>query len=121
MSLLFLLVAIYAVVFVVRTLGSKDTGVKGTPVTAVLKESFPEIDVPDIDDSEYLVNEDSGKVKIRRCTGSLPKENAVPAPAVENEKEQAAEPAKSKGDFSLKSRSEAKRAFVYSEIFNRKY
>ena len=134
-SLVSLLVfgAIYAVVYVVKNLapsGGKDAKVFG--------EEFPEVEVlepapvPEFvaPAPEKTSKKRSSRAKQKRvwngsASGTVPKPQPRPVQPV------AAEipvPEKSEGEAAAKERlvrlhgkSEAKRAFIYSEIFNRKY
>lgn len=119
MNSLFILVALGAVAFVIKALGSRDADVKGTPIFP--KEAFPEIEMPVLDKSEYLVTDALEKEKNHKHVNPSTKYKRTSVPSVENKKEQISEVAKNKSDFSLRNKSEAKRAFVYSEILNRKY
>ena len=121
------LVAVYSIVYVIKSLGSKSADVEAKPLTG---EAFPTIEV-----FEPSVESD---------TPVMLDAPACPAPAVVREKQNTA-PAKKRtivhsaphttcdsgapvtasapagNRLGLKTKSEAKRAFLYSEIFKRKY
>ena len=112
---LLILVGVYSVVFVVKQLTAKHDDVKGTPLGG---EVFPRVEMYNPATSEvhdeYMVH---------------PKPQDVPKPAAVNEKKYtpittATELTANENDkekISLKSRSEAKRAFIHAEILKRKY
>lgn len=134
-SLVSLLVfgAIYSIVYVVKNLGSSTGEGK-----RVFGESFPEVEVlepapvPEFvaPAPENTSKKRSSRAKQKRvwngsASGTVPQPQPRPVQPV------AAEipvPEKSEGEAAAKERlvrlhgkSEAKRAFIYSEIFNRKY
>lgn len=116
MEMVFVLVvvAVYVVLFVVRSLGSKAADVKGTPI---LGDSFPTIEVYNERSEEYKEKE---RVQV---TAPKRKEQVKPAKHVAVEKQPVTSaPVVEEGKpFSLKKRSEARRAFIHAEIMNRKY
>lgn len=116
MELVFVLVvvAVYVVLFVVRSLSSKAADVKGTPV---LGDSFPVIEVYNERREGYKGNEHV------QATVSKRKQQATPVKHVAVEKQPIESPlvVEEKKPFSLKKRSEARRAFIHAEIMNRKY
>ena len=108
--------AIYSVVFVVKNLGGKEGG-------KPFGESFPTIDVLEQDAepathvSQVIVPADIvGKQKPRNKSSVQTQHTTTTTPA-----NKVAEPAREGRLVKLGSKSEAKRAFLYSEIFNRKY
>lgn len=112
---LFLIVLIigYSVIFVVKSLVSNHDDVKGTPVTG---EVFPKIDIFNQADSLNIPQETEAfkpKAKKNTTRDNSHKTVLTTPDSVENKNE--------KTGISLKSRSEAKRAFIHAEIFNRKY
>ena len=140
-SLVSLLVlgAIYSIVYVVKNLGSSTGDGK-----QVFGESFPEVEVlepapvPEFvaPAPEKTSKKRSSRAKQKRVwsggtSGSVPQPHPQPQPQPRPVQPVAAEipvPEKSEGEAAAKERlvrlhgkSEAKRAFIYSEIFNRKY
>ena len=114
---LLVLGAIYSVVFVVKNLGGKEGG-------KPFGESFPTIDVfePESETatpaSQVVVPTRTVETQ-RPCNNSVvhtPNSTATTTPA-----NKLAEPAREGRLVKLGNKSEAKRAFLYSEIFNRKY
>ena len=116
---LLVLAGVYLVIFVVKQLVAKHDDVKGTPIGG---EVFPRVEVYNPGDLEVY----------DECT-VCPKPQGVPEPAVKSAtvhekkyspvvatQEIVAEKS-AKEKISLKSRSEAKRAFIYAEILKRKY
>lgn len=116
---LLVVVAIYVVVFVFRSLRSTHSDVQGTPINS---EAFPKIDIfnpmePENGDVS-LENRNTTEPTKAVAKRNVAKEKGYKAivaapefPAVKQEQEK----------ISLKNRSEAKRAFIHAEIFNRKY
>ena len=102
------LAVIYSVVFVVKSLTSKNPGVEAKPL---MGEVFPEIKIygEPLQQREE-VPQIPVKKELKTETAARQPAPAVATPAVEK-----------KGKFAIKGRSEAKKAFIYSEIFNRKY
>ena len=113
MVFLFVLVAVYMVVFVLRGMMSKHADVKGTPVTS---EVFPKIEVYNPIESDN--NEASGNSKV---VGTSKKKVVLRNESSVVETPQAVSKKEDKVKILLKSRSEAKRAFIHAEILNRKY
>ena len=108
--------AIYSVVFVVKNLGGKEGG-------KPFGESFPTIDVLEPENetatpaSQVIVPADTvGKQKPRNKSTVQTQHTTTTTPA-----NKVAEPAREGRLVKLGCKSEAKRAFLYSEIFNRKY
>ncbi len=107
-------VGLYAIFFVVKTLSSGGADVKGTPV---LGETFPDIDYVNPENSTNpLVNVADGYKSLRH----EPKQNFA-VPVAEKRVGIPVETKREERRFSLKSKSDARRAFVEAEIFNRKY
>ena len=116
---LLILAGVYSVVFVVKQLAAKHDDVKGTPVGG---EVFPRVEVYNPSESEVY---DECPV--------CPKPLDVPEPAVKQVAvhktkyspiaavQEATSDKTEKEKISLKSRSEAKRAFIHAEILKRKY
>ena len=114
---LLLIGAIYSVVYVVKSLRTPaDKG--GAPVFG---ESFPTIEVlgPELPEATAVQQH---PVVERHAAPAKPRTRAnepslrVVAPAVQEEKQ-----GKRERLVKIGNKSEAKRAFLYSEIFNRKY
>lgn len=116
---LLILVGVYSVVFVVKQLTAKHNDVKGTPVGG---EVFPNIEVYNSEEPEeqkaypaYQKPQDTPKPTVKPDAAHekkyTPITTATELTANENDKEK----------ISLKSRSEAKRAFIHAEILKRKY
>lgn len=105
---------IYSVLYIFKSVTSKDAGVEGKPITG---EVFPTIEV--IEDESVIMPR-----KIERETGWQPareQQHAVSA-TTQPVAQSGVEDAKAKENkYTLKGKSEAKRAFIYSEIFKRKY
>ena len=114
---LLVLGAIYSVVYVVKNLGGKDGG-------KPFGESFPTIDVLEqgmettTPASQVVVPARSVETQRPRNDSAVhtshPTATVTPAKKV-------VEPARESRLVNLGNKSEAKRAFLYSEIFNRKY
>ena len=134
-SLVSLLVlgAIYSIVYVVKNLGSSTGEGK-----QVFGESFPEVEVLEPAPVPEFVAPAPEKTSKKRSSRAKQKRvwngsasGTVPQPQPRPVQPVAAEipiPEKSEGEAAAKERlvrlhgkSEAKRAFIYSEIFNRKY
>lgn len=115
-SLVSLLVlgAIYAITYVVKNLGGKEDG-------RSFGESFPTIEVlePELPEAtavqQHPVVERHAAPAKSRTRVNEPSLRVV-APAVKEEKQ-----GKRERLVKIGNKSEAKRAFLYSEIFNRKY
>ena len=136
-SLVSLLVlgAIYSIVYVVKNLGSSTGEGK-----QVFGESFPEVEVlepapvPEFvaPAPEKTSKKRSSRAKQKRvwnggASGTIPQPQPRPCPVQPVEAEMPV-PEKSEDEAAagerlvrLRGKSEAKRAFIYSEIFNRKY
>ena len=101
---------IYSVVFLVKSLLAKNPGVEAKPL---MTEVFPEINMyeqqTDADETPVSQKE---KVNVKPVRMSKPIEKPVEKKVDEVVKHKR---------FSISNKSEAKRAFIYSEIFNRKY
>lgn len=104
------LAVIYSVVFVVKSLTSKNPGVEAKPL---MGEVFPEIKIygEPLQQREDVPQTPVKKI-VKTEVASRQPAPTVTTPAVEK---------KGHGKFAIKGKSEAKKAFVYSEIFNRKY
>ncbi len=130
---LLVLGAIYSIVYVVKNLGSSTGEGK-----RVFGESFPEVEVLEPAPVPEFVAPAPEKTSKKRSSRAKQKRvwngsasGTVPQPQPRPVQPVAAEipvPEKSEGGAAAKERlvrlhgkSEAKRAFIYSEIFNRKY
>ena len=130
---LLVLGAIYSIVYVVKNLGSSTGEGK-----QVFGESFPEVEVLEPAPVPEFVAPAPEKTSKKRSSRAKQKRvwngsasGTVPQPQPRPVQPVAAEmpvPEKSEGEAAAKERlvrlhgkSEAKRAFIYSEIFNRKY
>lgn len=130
---LLVLGAIYSIVYVVKNLGSSTGEGK-----RVFGESFPEVEVLEPAPVPEFVAPAPEKTSKKRSSRAKQKRvwngsasGTVPQPQPRPVQPVAAEipvPEKSEGEAAAKERlvrlhgkSEAKRAFIYSEIFNRKY
>ena len=107
---LVVIAVIYSVVFVVKSLTSKNPGVEAKPM---MGEVFPEIKIY----GERLPQHEEAPVRpvkknVKMETAAKQPAAPVAVPAAEK---------KELGRYAIKGKSEAKRAFIYSEIFNRKY
>ena len=119
-TLIFWLIAAgsYSIYFVVKSLKSTHDDVKGTPIGG---EVFPPIKMytPDTNTYEEYIEAPDTKAKPKSATTKSKTEeksnkaaSVTPPADIENEEG---------SKISLKNRSEAKRAFIHAEIFNRKY
>lgn len=105
-------VAIYAVAYVVKSLMSGNVDVKGTPV---MGEAFPKIDVYN------GFNDDTKEQQIVQPAEMKSKKPLNTSNNFIGEKTVVVEKEKKEKHFSLKKRSDARRAFIHAEILNRKY
>ena len=109
----------YSIYFVVKSLKSTHDDVKGTPIGG---EVFPTIKMYTPDTQTYEENfktpdTDTNLKPAARKSHIEDKKSykaAQATPPADTEKEESSK-------ISLKNRSEAKRAFIHAEIFNRKY
>ena len=113
-----ILLAVYFIVYVVKRMLKEHPDVKGTPVG---NGSFPEPN-----GSWYEVYEEN--LNDEAVVNNHVQKTAAPKRVVENKVQKAApdNSVMATADdrtpkVSLKNRSEAKRAFIHAEIFNRKY
>ena len=114
----FIAIGAYTVYFVIKSLKSNHSDVKGTPLGG---EVFPE--VPMYNSSKTKTYEEF--IEIPKAK-TKPKTEVKKRIATESDKTNAetAFGDKGKGNttkISLKNRSEAKRAFIHAEILNKKY
>ena len=112
--------AAYAIIALIKSLNSARTDVKGTPIN---KEVFPQIDILEQEDN-YVYTETPKAPEptvATKPTGEKPKQdNARIQPTARTPELKAENKCKWK-KISLSNRSDAKRAFIEAEIFNRKY
>ena len=109
----------YSIYLVIKSLNTNHSDVKGTPVGG---EVFPTIKMYTPDEKtyeEYIKIPDTNtttKTTTRKSYTERKKETKTisPVPSVGTENENISK-------ITLKNRSEAKRAFIHAEIFNRKY
>ena len=120
--LVYWLIAIgaYTVYFVIKSLKSNHSDVKGTPIDG---EVFPEIKMynspksmtfEEFTDIPKAQTRTKADIKKRVATEKSSNTGEVASVFDENEKDGSAQ-------ISLKNRSEAKRAFIHAEILNKKY
>ena len=110
------LIIIYAVVFVVKSLTSKDAGVEAKPIDGEAFPKFPALELPEMDEIS------EPEVKHKRSDRSPAKNHSAMQIIRERANTVTEQPVSSAGKgVRIKTRSEAKRAFIHSEIFNRKY
>lgn len=105
---------IYSVVYIFKSVTSKDAGVEGKPITG---EVFPTIEV--VEDEPVVVPQ-----KIEREAGWQPSREQRHAVAVDLKpvaQNSIVEAKKKENKLTLKGKSDAKKALIYSEIFKRKY
>lgn len=114
------LIAVYSLIAIVKVVFSKDGGVEAKPV---MGEAFPEIEClepEELPGEPRIVKDTSKKSKVRDFAKlsdnrSISFESDAEAPApVSSER-------RNSDKVIMKSKSDAKRAFIYSEVFNRKY
>lgn len=114
------LIAVYSLIAIVKVILSKDGGVEAKPV---MSEAFPEIEClepEELPGEPRIVKDTSKKSKVRDFAKlsdnrSISFESDAEAPApVSSER-------RNSDKVIMKSKSDAKRAFIYSEVFNRKY
>lgn len=115
------LVIVYSVSFIIKTLSKKGE----VTVKPLSKEPFPTIEVLEPSEGYSTITESScGTLQSASAAGSKQKIIARSAQrTISNVKETAPSVTKHKQGkgIAMKSLSDAKRAFIYSEIFNRKY
>lgn len=114
-----IIIGAYLVYYVIKSLISNHSDVKGTPIGG---EVFPGIDIYNQTDSD-TTDEYSGGTKTESINRKVTKRATVkekPHKTVPVTQE-ATDIRDEKAGISLKSRSEAKRAFIYAEILKRKY
>lgn len=101
---------IYSVVFLVKSLLAKNPGVEAKPL---MTEVFPEINM-------YEQQTDADETPVSQKEKKNIKQAGLQKPIEKPVETKIDEVVKHKR-FSINNKSEAKQAFIYSEIFNRKY
>lgn len=118
---LVVLVIVYSVSFVIKTL-TKEGEVTVKPLG---KEPFPTIEMPEPSEGYSTIQESSdGTPQYVSAAGSKQQIIARSAQRITSNVNVAVPPAtknKQSNGVAMKSISDAKQAFIYSEIFNRKY
>ena len=120
-SLVSLLVlgAVYSIVYVVKNLGGNDGGKvfgEGFPTVEMLEPEQEQDTVPPV--PPVVVPVRAAEKHLQRKKDALRAAHSIVPPAADDK---TGEPVKKERLARLGSKSEAKRAFLYSEIFNRKY
>lgn len=116
-----LLVGVAYVVSAIRHMTPSETGGNKLP-RGVMGEAFPTIEP--VEEKEPFVVE---RPRPRKRKNSAPaprpvqKASVAPSAAVTQSPAPKEAPAAQKERFAIKTKSDAKRAIIYSEIFNRKY
>lgn len=128
---LVVLAVVYSVVFLIKALAAKNAGVDAKPLSG---EPFPEIEVLEpSDDAETLLSTllntaapvaaDGTKDKYRTPPQTKQQiiSNSARRTTVSPKAHSPSVPEENANPIKINCKSEAKRAFIYSEIFNRKY
>lgn len=118
---LLVLGAVYLISYVMKSLSASQGEEGGKPVFG---EGFPTIEVLKPESSASPVAPDAVATPIRRVEPAVtPKRVSTPLPQAENANKNLKNENCTKKErlVALKSKSDAKRAFIYSEIFDRKY
>lgn len=122
---IFIGIVIVAVVYIfslMRKLSSTETDEEALP-RGVMGEAFPTVETYKMEPQPFTTQRD-GRSKSK---GQSRKKKSVQATIIAPPVDTAAQPveedtaASKKESFAIKSKSDAKRAIIYSEIFNRKY
>lgn len=106
---------VYSIVFTLRSAMSKNADVKARPV---MQEAFPQIEILESEEPADNVTQVVEQTRVGKAAsrGAI----SVNRPLAVSETSSIPFQSKEKR-FRLKGKTEAKRAFIYSEIFNRKY
>lgn len=118
---LLVLGAVYLISYVMKSLSASQGEEGGKPVFG---EGFPTIEVLKPESPASPVASDTVATPIRRVEPAVtPKRVSTPLPQAENANKNLKNENCTKKErlVALKSKSDAKRAFIYSEIFDRKY
>lgn len=111
------LIAIYSLIAIVKVVFSKDGGVEAKPD---IGEAFPSIEPLDPIEEPSPVKNTSKKSTVRTFCTAPDNRRIFLNPGTEEPKPASNENQKA-DKIMMKSKSDAKRAFIYSEVFNRKY
>lgn len=116
-----LLVGVAYVVSAIRHMTPSETGGNKLP-RGVMGEAFPTIE-PVEEEEPFVVEQPrpQERKKTAPASRSVRKTSAAPSAAVAPSPAPKEAPAAQKERFAIKTKSDAKRAIIYSEIFNRKY
>lgn len=114
------LIAVYSLIAIVKVILSKDGGVEAKPV---MGEAFPEIEhlEPEETLEKPSIVENIGKKSKIRDFAKLPDNRTLSFESDAEAPEPVSSERRNSGKVIMKSKSDAKRAFIYSEVFNRKY
>lgn len=114
------LIAVYSLIAIVKVILSKDGGVEAKPV---MGEAFPEIEClePEELPGEPRIVKDTGKKSKVRDFAKLSDNRSISFESDAEAPEPVSSEKRNSGKVIMKSKSDAKRAFIYSEVFNRKY
>ena len=118
---LLVLGAVYLISYVMKSLSASQGEEDGKPVFG---EGFPTIEILKPESPASPVASDAVATPIRRVEPAVtPKRVSTPLPQAENTTQNSKNEncVKRERLVALKSKSAAKQAFIYSEIFNRKY
>ena len=114
-----LLVGVAYVVSAIRHMTPSETGGNKLP-RGVMGEAFPTIEPVE---EPFVVEQPRPRKRKNSAPAPRPvqKASVAPSAAVTPSPDPKEAPAAQKERFAIKTKSEAKRAIIYSEIFNRKY
>lgn len=114
------LIAVYSLIAIVKVILSKDGGVEAKPA---MGEAFPEIEhlEPEETFEKPSIVENIGKKSKVRDFAKLSDNRTLSFESDAEAPEPVSSERRNSGKVIMKSKSEAKRAFIYSEVFNRKY
>lgn len=116
-----LLVGVAYVVSAIRHMTPSETGGNKLP-RGVMGEAFPTIE-PVEEEESFVVERPRPRKRKNSAPAPRPvqKASVAPSAAVTPSPAPKEAPAAQKERFAIKTKSDAKRAIIYSEIFNRKY
>ncbi|MBR3877373.1 MAG: hypothetical protein IKJ23_04245 [Bacteroidaceae bacterium] len=114
------LIAVYSLIAIVKVILSKDGGVEAKPV---MGEAFPEIEhlEPEETLEEPSIVKNIGKKSKVRDFAKLSDNRTLSFESDAEAPESVSIERRNSDKVIMKSKSDAKRAFIYSEVFNRKY